>query len=158
MLVPQSEGIPLPRPSIVSRPFWDGCAEGRLLYQRCAPCGTAVFNPAPICPSCRSRDLVWTESAGAGSIYSWTVAHRPMTASYTAPYAPIIVDLDEGYQMVSNLIGCPVDVVAVGLRVEVEFHSIGPMTLPYFRPASGEQQPAFDHGAHPVDAAARRPA
>ena len=152
MLVPQSEGIALPRPTIVSRPFWDGCAEGRLLYQRCTRCDTPVFNPAPICPRCLSRELVWRESAGAGSIYSWTVAHRPMTASYTAPYAPIIVDLDDGYQMVSNLIGCSVDAVAIGLRVRVEFHAIGATTLPYFRPASDDEQPAFDHRADAGDA------
>jgi uncharacterized OB-fold protein len=156
LLIPQSEGIALPRPTIVSRPFWDGCADGQLLYQRCARCDTAVFNPAPICPSCLSRDLVWLESAGAGSIYSWTIAHRPMTTSYTAPYAPIIVDLDEGYQMVSNLIGCSIDAVAVGLRVKVVFHAIGTMALPYFRPASEEQQTALDHGADAGDAAGHR--
>jgi uncharacterized OB-fold protein len=138
MLVPQPEGIPLPRPTLLSRPFWEGCAEGRLLYQRCARCGLAVFNPAPLCPGCRSRDLAWHESKGTGSIYSWTIAHRPMTPSYQAPYAPIIVDVDEGYQMVSNLIGCSVDAVAIGLRVQVEFHAVGTATLPYFRPISDE--------------------
>jgi hypothetical protein len=39
---------------------------------------------------------------------------------------------------VSNLVGCAVDAIAVGLRVQVEFHAIGPMTLPSFRPASAE--------------------
>ena len=134
MLVPQAEGIPLPRVSDISREFWDGCADGRLLYQRCVPCDTAVFNPAPICPACLSRQLTWHESSGRGSIYSWTVAYRPMTARFTAPYAPIIVDLDEGYQMVSNLIGCPVETVRIGLRVRVEFHRVATITLPYFRP------------------------
>jgi uncharacterized OB-fold protein len=134
LLVPQSEGIPLPRPTMLSRPFWDACAEGRLLYQRCTSCDHAIFNPAPLCPRCFARDLAWHESSGRGSIYSWTIAHRPMTASYTAPYAPIIVDLDEGYQMVSNLIGCGVDDVAIGLRVRVDFHAVGAVTLPYFRP------------------------
>lgn len=134
MLVPQSEGIPLPRPSSLSKVFWDACAEGRLVYQRCARCEWAVFNPAPLCPMCLSQDLAWHESAGRGAIYSWSVAYRPMSASFTAPYAPIIVDVDEGYQMISNLIGCTVDTVAVGLRVRVDFHEVGKMTLPYFRP------------------------
>jgi len=137
MLVPQGEGIPLPRSSPLTKPFWDGCREGRLLYQRCAQCDTAVFNPAPICPRCRTQELAWHDGKGVGSIYSWTVAYRPMTASFTAPYAPIIVDLDEGYQMVSNLIGCDVDAVAIGLRVQVTFRQIGASTLPYFRPLDG---------------------
>ena len=137
MLVPQAEGIPLPRSSPLARPFWDACKEHRLLYQRCARCDQAVFNPAPICPACLSRDLAWHESAGLGAIYSWTIAHRPMTPAFTVPYAPIIVDIDEGYQMVSNLVGCDTDVLAVGLRVRVDFHTIGAMTLPYFTPSDG---------------------
>ena len=92
LLVPQAEGITLPRSSPLARPFWDACKEHRLLYQRCARCDQAVFNPAPICPACLSRDLAWHESAGLGAIYSWTIAHRPMTPAFTVPYAPIIVD------------------------------------------------------------------
>ena len=133
-LVPQADGIPLPRTSPLTQPFWDGCRERRLLYQRCVACAEPVFNPAPVCPSCLSRELTWHESAGRGAIYSWTVAHRPMTPAFTTPYAPIIVDLDEGYQMVSNLVGGDTDVLAVGLRVRVAFHDVGTMTLPYFTP------------------------
>jgi uncharacterized OB-fold protein len=138
MLEPQSEGIPLPRGSAIAKPFWDGCAEHRLLYQRCVHCEAAVFNPAPLCPRCRARELAWHESAGVGSIYSWTIAHRPMTSAFTVPYAPIIVDLDEGYQMVSNLIEADTDSLAVGRRVQVVFREVGDRTLPYFRPV-GEQ-------------------
>ena len=136
LLVPQSAGIPLPRPTSYSKPFWDACAEGRLTYQRCTGCDTAIFNPAPLCPACHSRELAWHDSAGRGSIYSWTVAHRPLSPKFTPVYAPIIVDLDEGFQMVSNLIGCDDSQLAVGLRVEVEFHPVDTVTLPYFRPAA----------------------
>jgi uncharacterized OB-fold protein len=46
-----------------------------------------------------------------------------------------IVDVDEGYQMVANIIGCEPEDVATGLPVRVEFHPIGGgMSLPYFRP------------------------
>ena len=53
------------------------------------------------------------------------------------PYVAIIVDMDEGWQILSNLIGCPDDAAEIGMRVEVEFHEMeGGFTLPYFRPAS----------------------
>ncbi len=68
-------------------------------------------------------------------MYSWTIAYRPQTEAFTTPYAPVIVDLDEGFQMLSNLIDCDTNDLAVGMRVQVEFHEVGPMTLPYFRPA-----------------------
>jgi uncharacterized OB-fold protein len=60
-----------------------------------------------------------------------------MTPDFTTPYAPVIVDLDEGYQMLSNLVGCTVGDVRVGLRVKVRFHRIGERTLPYFEPLTG---------------------
>ena len=135
MLAPQAEGIPVPRTNTLTRPFWEACAEGRLIFQRCTSCRRAIFNPAPICPSCHSAALGWEDSAGGGSVYSWTVAYRPLSPAFTAPYAAVIVDLDEGYQMVSNLIGCRVGDIAVGMRVQVEFHNVGAVTLPYFRPA-----------------------
>lgn len=136
LLEPQASGIPLPRPSELTRPFWDGCKEGRLLFQRCPACSAAIFDPALACRTCRSRELVWEQSAGRGELYSWTVAHRPMSPRFTGIYAPIIVTLDEGYRMVSNLVGCDESVLAVGLRVEVLFHPIDDVVLPYFRPAS----------------------
>ena len=134
LLEPQSSGIPLPRPSVLTRPFWDACKDGRLLFQRCGSCRAAVFDPALACRTCRSRDLVWEASAGRGEIYSWTLAHRPMSPKFTAPYAPVIVALDEGFRMVSNLVGCDDSALAVGLRVEVLFHPIDDTVLPYFRP------------------------
>ena len=68
-------------------------------------------------------------------MYSWTIAYRPQTEAFTIPYAPVIVDLDEGFQMLSNLVDCDTNDLAVGMRVRVEFREIGPLTLPYFRPA-----------------------
>ncbi|HVU72856.1 MAG TPA: OB-fold domain-containing protein [Mycobacteriales bacterium] len=135
LLEPQTSGIPLPRPSSLTRPFWDGCKEGRLLFQRCTTCAAAIFDPALACRTCRGRDLVWEQSAGRGEIYSWTVAHRPLSPAFTAVYAPVIVTLDEGYRMISNIVGCDDSLLAVGLRVEVLFHRIDDTVLPYFRPA-----------------------
>lgn len=135
MLEAQGEGIPLPQPSIVSQPFWDGCARGELLFQRCGNCGRAVFNPVSRCRYCLSPQLAWERSEGKGAVYSWTVAWRPQHPSFTVPYAAVIVDLDEGYQMLSNVIGCDSDDVHVGMRVEVTFQPVGgDIHLPYFRP------------------------
>jgi uncharacterized protein len=131
----QSQDIPLPRPSPVSQPFWDGCRQGRLLYQRCQTCGHIVFEPAAICRWCTGRDLRWEESKGLGTVYSWTVAYRAQTRAFRLPYAPVIVDVDEGFQMLSNIIDCDTSDLAVGMRVRVAFQDVGTMKLPYFRPA-----------------------
>lgn len=134
-LHPQGEGIPILRTSPLTQHFWAGVDEGELRYQRCRACQTAIFNPAHVCRSCTSSDLGWEVSAGLGSVYSYTVCYRPMTPDFTTPYAPVLVDLDEGYQMLSDLVGCDVADLQVGLRVRVRFHRIGDRTLPYFEPA-----------------------
>lgn len=137
LLEPQRGAIPVPVPSLFSRPYWEGCAAGELRFQRCEDCGGITHTPAMVCAHCASRRLVWEASAGTGSVYSWTTVWRPQTPEFVVPYVAIIVDMDEGWQMLSNLIGCEHDAVEVGMRVAVEFHPIGDgeITLPYFRPA-----------------------
>ncbi|MBM3658848.1 MAG: hypothetical protein FJW95_05005 [Actinobacteria bacterium] len=135
-LVPQPATIPPPYPSAHSAPYWEGAKQGELRFQRCSACGHAEFDPSIICRRCGHRELVWERSAGNGTVYSWTVVWRPQQPSFVVPYAPAIVDLDEGYQMLANVVGCDVADLAVGLRVTVEFHPVSDgFVLPYFRPA-----------------------
>lgn len=136
-LRPHPIGIPLPSPTPVSRPFWDGCRRGALLYQRC-PDGHPVFNPASRCRVCMSAELTWHESAGTGTVYTWSTVWRPQTPAFATPYAAAIIELDEGYQMIANVIGCDHTQVRVGLRVGVEFHPIGEeYSMAYFSPLPG---------------------
>jgi len=130
----QPQTGPVPHASSpLSVPFWDGCRSQELRYQRCEGCGVANFPPTEHCRHCLSGDLSWQRSAGHGEIYSWTVVHRPVTAEFAPPYAPAIVTLDEGYQMLTNIVGVAPEDVAVGMRVRVEFHAVGTdVVLPYF--------------------------
>ena len=125
---------PLPHASSqVSSPFWQGCRSGELRYQRCEACGLSNFPPTEHCRQCLSGELRWKQSCGVGEVYSWTVVHRPVTAEFQPPYAPAIVTLDEGYQMLTNIVGVAPDDLAIGMRVHVQFHAVGPdVTLPYF--------------------------
>ncbi|OMC15077.1 Zn-ribbon domain-containing OB-fold protein [Mycobacterium sp. SP-6446] len=131
-LRPQTGPVPHAS-SPVSSPFWQGCQAGELRYQRCEDCGHSNFPPTEHCRECLSHELLWERSGGVGEIYSWTVVHRPVTAEFAPPYAPAIVTLDEGYQMLTNIVGVAPDELAVGMRVRVQFHAVGPdVTLPYF--------------------------
>lgn len=131
-LRPQAGPVPHAS-SHLSVPFWQGCQAGELRYQRCADCGQANFPPTEHCRQCLSAELRWEASGGRGEIYSWTVVHRPVTAEFAPPYAPAIITLDEGYQMLTNVVGVAPDDLVIGMRVQVEFHATGPdVTLPYF--------------------------
>ena len=133
-LQPQPAGIPVPRPSHVSQPYWDGCREGELRFQRCSACGTVVFQPSVICSACLGRDLRWEASSGRGRLYSWTVVWRPQTPAFQVPYAPAIVEMEEGYHLVTAVIGCEPGDLRADLPVTIEFHPAGnDVVLPYAR-------------------------
>jgi uncharacterized OB-fold protein len=130
MLAPQSG--PVPHSSTpTTAPFWDGCREAQLRYQRCGECDEANFPPVDHCRFCLSDKLDWHTSAGNGEIYSWTVVHRPVTPEFAPPYAPAIVTLTEGYQMLTNIVGVEPAALRIGLPVKVEFHTLaGDLVLP----------------------------
>ncbi|WAJ45442.1 Zn-ribbon domain-containing OB-fold protein [Mycobacterium sp. Aquia_216] len=130
----QPQTGPLPHASShASVPFWQGCRSEELRYQRCDACGQANFPPTEHCRQCLSAELQWAKSAGFGEIYSWTVVYRPVTPEFEPPYAPAIITLDEGYQMLTNIVGVAPEKLAIGMRVQVQFQAVGPdVTLPYF--------------------------
>jgi hypothetical protein len=59
-----------------------------------------------------------------------------VTPAFVTPYVPIIVTMEEGWNVLSNLVGCEDDAVAIGKAVEVVFHNSGgadDIVLPYFQ-------------------------
>ena len=139
MLAPRIDGISAPRIAPESIEYWNGTRVGELRYQRCADCATANFGPGLACRNCRSRALTWVAGSGQGVVYSWTVVWRPQTPAFEVPYAPAIIRLDEGYDLLTALVGLDHTDIADGLRVCVEFHTLsGEITLPFFRPVTAE--------------------
>ena len=126
-------GLPVPRPSVISAPHWEACKRGELLVQRCQDCGAHVFIPEIACNQCLSENLEWVRSSGRGELYSFTVIHRPQRPEFEVPYVGAIVELEEGWHMLSNLVEPDIDSLQVGLPVEVCFVPRGDMVLPMFR-------------------------
>jgi uncharacterized protein len=126
---------PTPRPSPVSRPFWDGCARHELLLQRCAACSAAVFYPRSVCPACGSTRLEWEPASGSGTLYSYTVARRATHRKLAdrVPYVIAIVELDEGPRLTSTVVGTDPDDLAIGARLQVDFEDDETVSFPVFR-------------------------
>ncbi len=132
----QPTGIPLPQPTALSQPHWDGCKRGELLVQRCLDCQGYVFIPQQACTHCLSDRLEWVRSSGTGTLYSYTTVYRPQQPSFETPYVSAIIEVEEGWYMLTNLIGLEPEDVRIGMPVEVDFHELSEeITLPYFRPA-----------------------
>ena len=127
--------IPLPQPTQLSKPHWDGCREGVLRVQRCSDCGVFVFIPQPVCTGCLGGNLTWVESSGRGTLYSYTVVHRPQQPAFDVPYTVAVVELEEGWFMLSNLVDVLPEAIEIGMPLEVTFREMSSeIALPYFRP------------------------
>lgn len=125
-------GIPLPRPNADTQPFWDAAAEGRLLYQHCGDCNRAQFYPRSHCAACHGSDLEWRTSKGEGAIVSFTEVLRAPTPAFKdmVPYIIALVDLDEGFRMMVNIVEGHREKLAIGARTRTVFREVDGVTLP----------------------------
>ena len=134
-----TQGRPLPVPTEISAPHWDGARQGRLMVQRCPSCHSHVFIPRHACPHCLAEPLAWVESSGKGTIYSYTIIHRPPHPAFDPPYCAAIIELEEGWHMLSNIVAAAPETIRVGLPVKVDYLDTGEgITLPVFRLVDGE--------------------
>ncbi|MGB5904028.1 MAG: Zn-ribbon domain-containing OB-fold protein [Xanthobacteraceae bacterium] len=124
-----------PQPTEISKPFWDGCRERRLVMQKCEDCGNVAYYPAYMCPACTSEKLTWTELSGRGRVHSVTIVHRPAAPAFTSavPYAVALIEVEEGPIMMSNIVGPTALETKIDDDVEVVFEDVGEVTLPRFR-------------------------
>ncbi|MCF4123928.1 Zn-ribbon domain-containing OB-fold protein [Methylobacterium sp. SyP6R] len=127
---------PDPPASPDSAPFVAAAREGRFLLRRCAACGKAHWYPRALCPFCFG-ETAWEEASGEGTIYSYTVLARedpPRTVAY--------VTLAEGPTMLTSLVDCDPQALAISLPVQLVFASSRDGTpVPCFRPAGAGDPP-----------------
>lgn len=129
---------PLPKPTALSQPFWDGTKQHELWLQRCDVCGSFRFPPLVLCRECLAEEHQWTAVSGKATVYSYVIQHRPATPAFAddLPYVVAEVELHEGPLMLTNIVGCDPSDVYVGMPVEVTFvDASDEITLYPFKPA-----------------------
>jgi uncharacterized OB-fold protein len=87
--------------------YAEHCRHRELAYQVDSS-GRPVFRP-------RVGHDTWRVSAGRGTVYSATTV-RPRNGE---PYGLALIDLDEGFRMMSRVVGLPPEGVTIGLRVQL---------------------------------------
>ena len=132
---------PLPVPDELTQAYWDGARRHELLICRCTDCQHYIHPPMTTCPKCQSEQVAPQAVSGRGVIYSFSRMYNLGNPGFEEdlPYAVIIVELEEqkGLFTVANLLDCPTEQVAIGMKVEVTFQDITPeVTLPQFRQVS----------------------
>jgi uncharacterized protein len=117
--------------------FVEYCKKGQLAYQYSVDDKKAVFFPRVIAPVSGSTNLEWRVSDGLGTVYATTVVH----ARDTAPYNVALIDVDDGFRMMSRVEDIDPMQVKIGMRVKVRMHPGDEKQPPYpvFVPAEGVQ-------------------
>ena len=131
---------PMPVPQPETDFYWEKAKAHELWLMHCDTCGTTYFYPRPICPRCFSRDTRWVRSSGRGTLYAFSIVHRPPTPAFQdrVPYVAALVELEGGARLPTNLIDVDPDPanLHIGMPVEVVFDDISAdIALPKFRPA-----------------------
>ena len=104
-------------------------ARGELAFQRTRE-GTPVFFPRLIAPGSGEADLQWHVSAGLGTVYSATTIHPKGEPAYNVS----LIDMDEGFRLMSRVEGIDAAAVRIGMRVRVRI----------IQDAEGTPMPVFD--------------
>jgi hypothetical protein len=106
--------------------YLDHLEKGELAYQFSPEANAAIFYPRVICPITGSDKLEWRISLGTGTVYATTVVY-PQKGD---PYNVALIDVDEGFRLMSRVEGIPPLDVRIGMRVKFRVH-----------PAEGDEPP-----------------
>lgn len=114
----------------ISKKFYDGLEEGKILGRKCQECGAIEFPPHYACNTCGYHATEWVELSGKGTITSF-VLHgvmnaRPYLDEVSRKYAFGAVKLDEDVEFNTVIFGVSKkneqelkDKIRAGQRVEV---------------------------------------
>ena len=98
--------------------YIEHCAKGELAFQVCTDDNTPVFFPRVAAPNSGSTNLQWRISKGLGTVYATTVVYY----KNEAPLNVALIDLDEGFRMMSRVEDIDPAQVKIGMRVAVRMH------------------------------------
>jgi uncharacterized OB-fold protein len=133
---------PQPRfPEPDTQAFWEATKRHELTYQTCNKCQTVIFYPRHHCTKCGALDITRHVSKGQGTVYTFSVIMQSRHPAFAelGPYAVAYVDLDEGFRMMTNIVGVndPTKDIRCGMRVKLrwEDQGEGELSLPMFEPA-----------------------
>jgi len=107
--------------------YYEHCKKGELAYQVCTDDGAAVFFPRVVAPKTGSPNLEWRISKGLGTVHATTIVYY----KNEPPLNVALIDLDEGFRMMSRVEEIEPMQVKIGMRVKVKMHPGDEKLQPY---------------------------
>lgn len=127
---------PLPTISDENRPFWEAAKNEELRMQKCSDCGHIRYPIGPVCTACLSDRFTWEKLSGRGTVFNKLVFHQVYNKAFAddIPYNVVMVQLEEGPRMFSNIVGIENENIHIDMPVEVVFeHVTEEIAIPKFR-------------------------
>ena len=127
----------VPSPDGLNADFYRQALERGLCFQRCSACARFRHPPRYLCAVCGGRAYEWTAASGKGTLFSWTVTHRPVDPGWAneLPYATVVVEMEEGVRLVGALRDLSLDRLALGVPLIAELEPENDeFAFIYFRP------------------------
>lgn len=121
----------------LNRKYWEHTADEEFVLPYCSHCGEFFFPPRPHCPQCMKKDVAYRPASGRGTLTAYTTVHRPPTSRLQdlAPYVNALVRLEEGPQIMTNILETDEEELEIGMDVELVFQDTdGRYKLPCFQP------------------------
>jgi uncharacterized protein len=114
---------PMPVKTPTSAPFWDALAQHRIVIQYSPSTQAYVFYPRVLAPRTLADDLEWREISGMGTLYSFTVARRPVGPHFAdaVPQMLAVVEWDEGPRFSTEIVDVAPEELSIGMRVKPVF-------------------------------------
>ena len=130
--------VPAPERDALNTPYWESLSRGALSYQHCNVCGHAWLPARSECPGCLAADWRWTAAAGGAKLISWVVYHIAYHPAFAnrLPYAVVVVELDEGPRLISNVIGVQdLEALTIDQRLRMVIEDEGGSAVARFTPS-----------------------
>ena len=130
---------PMPVPTPTTQPFWDALAQHTIRIQYSPSAQRYVFYPRVLAPGTLADDLEWREISGAASLYTYTVAYRPVAPHFAGDVPQIIAvaQWDEGPRFATEIVNAEPSALRVGMRIRPVFVDVPEegITLLRYEPA-----------------------
>lgn len=110
-----------------SRPFWDGVRErGVFSIVSCNGCGRTHHYPRPFCPHCWSGDVRWNDASGKATLYTYSIVYFNDLPAFAdkVPYVAAVVELEEGPRVMTRIVECPLEDLAIGMPLRMVTESL----------------------------------
>jgi uncharacterized protein len=102
-----------------SKAYWDATCEKKLLLQYDPRAKRYQHFPRPTSLVSGHRTLEWREVSGKGEIFTYTIARRTREPfAGHEPFFIVMVTLDEGVNVMANMVNCDTQEMKIGLRVK----------------------------------------